>query len=184
MNKDISKNRNQVKWSNREKVGRFIWALIGPLFRYSPRLCWGWRTMLLRIFGANIGNNVHIYPSVKIAIPWNVTIGDFCAIGDNVRIYSLGSIDIGASVTISQHVHLCAGSHDYSCPTMPLLKLPISIGDNSWLCADSYIGPSVTIGRSVVVGARSVVVRNLQDNVIAVGNPARVVRTDKPVGDQ
>lgn len=182
MNKQISENRSQVKWSNREKLGRLIWASVGPLFRYSPRLLWGWRVALLRIFGANIGKHVHIYPSVKIAIPWNVTIGDFSAIGDGVRLYSLGCIDIGASVTISQQAHLCAGSHDYSCPTMPLLKLPISIGDNSWLCADSYIGPSVTIGMGVVVGARAVVVRSLQDNVIAVGNPARVVNVGKPGG--
>ncbi|MER2180194.1 MAG: DapH/DapD/GlmU-related protein, partial [Carnobacterium inhibens] len=54
---------------------------------------------------------------------------------------------------------------------------PITIGDNVWVGASTVINPGVTIGNNVVIGSGSVVTRNIPDNVVAVGNPCRVLRT-------
>src|SRR5262245_82984 len=110
---DISANRRAAKWTRRELIGRFLWELTQPMLRRVPRHFWGLRRWLLRCFGARIGREVRIHPTTKIAIPWNLSIGDEAAIGDRVQIYNLGEVSIGAQVTISQGAHLCAGTHDY-----------------------------------------------------------------------
>lgn len=169
---DTAANRLVVKWNMAEQFGRVLWALLTPFFALSPRVFWGWRVALLRCFGATIGAHVHIYPSVRIAIPWNISIGDFCAVGDRATLYSLGRITLGNSATVSQNAHLCAGTHDHRDPTMPLLKQPITIGDGVWVCADAFIGPNVTVGAFAIVGARAVVVKDVPTAQIVAGNPA------------
>ena len=171
---DIANNRSTRKWTRKELVGRLLWAACRPLFCLSPRLLWGWRSFLLRMFGAKIGKNVHIHPSVQIFIPWNLTIGDWSSVGFDALIYNLGPVTIGSKVTISQRAHLCAGSHDFRDPAMTLTKPPISIGDEAWICADAFIGPSVIVGSRSVVGARAVVVKDVAEGDIVGGNPARV----------
>jgi putative colanic acid biosynthesis acetyltransferase WcaF len=130
---------------------------------------------VLRLFGARVGRNVHVHPTVRIAIPWNLTIGDDASVGDYAILYSLGPIIIGRSASVSQHAHLCAGTHDHRRADLPLLKLPISIGEGAWICADAFIGPDVTVGRLAIVGARAVAMRNVGERVIVAGNPAQIV---------
>jgi putative colanic acid biosynthesis acetyltransferase WcaF len=96
-------------------------------------------------------------------------------VGDRVILYALGSIKIGSGATVSQYAHLCAGTHDWRNPTMPLIKLPIEIGKDAWICADAFIGPSVNIGNASIVGARAVVMKNVPSNTIVVGNPAQEI---------
>lgn len=172
---DATTNRRVRKWSRREQVGRVIWALVQPLFRLSPRPLWGWRRLLLRAFGAQVGQEVHVFPSVRITIPWNLNIGDYCAVGDRAILYALGPITLGDRSTVSQGAHLCAGTHDWRQTDMPLVKTPITIGKDCWIAADAFIGPNVTIGDHAIVGARAVAMRDIAANVIVVGNPARVV---------
>lgn len=173
---DVSANRSSRKWSRREMAGRLAWALAQPLFAWSPRPLWGWRRWLLRRFGARIGAEVHIYPSVRIAIPWNLAIGDQTAVGDRAILYALGPIAIGARTTISQGAHLCAGTHDWRRPDMPLLKPPIRIGDDVWICAEAFVGPGVTVADGAIVGARAVAMRDVAARAIVAGNPARMLR--------
>ncbi len=170
-----AQNRRARKWSRRELAGRLLWGAVWPLFRCSPRLCWGWRRFLLRLFGARVGKNVNIHPSVQIFIPWAIEVGDWSAIGFDVLVYNLGPVRIGERVTISQRAHLCGGSHDHRDPTLPLLKSPITIGDDVWVCADAFIGPGVSLGSGAVVGARSVVVKDVESWTIAAGNPAILI---------
>ncbi len=172
---DILMNRLGRKWTNRELVGRAMWDAVSPLFSLSPRRLWGWRCWLLRLFGASVGKGVHISPSAKIFIPWNLTIGDHSSIGFESLIYNLGPITIGQRVTISQRAHLCGGSHDCRDATMPLLKLPITIGDDAWVCADAFVGPSVTVGEGAVVGARAAVFKDVAPWTIVGGNPAKQI---------
>ncbi len=177
MYRDIQGNRQESKWTHRELIVRALWEIArGPLFAWSPRPLWAWRRFILRIFGAQIGLDVRIHPSVRIDIPWTLQIGDQVAVGDRAILYALGPITIGARVTISQGAHLCAGTHDYRDARMPLLKLPITIGDDAWICADAFIGPSVIIGDRAVVGARAVVVKCVSKDSIVVGNPARGIK--------
>lgn len=172
---DVTTNRANRKWSRREQLARALWALAWPMFALSPRPLWGWRRWILRCFGAKIGRDVHIYPSVRIAIPWNIDAGDHTAVGDRAILYALGPIEIGQRATISQGAHLCAGTHNWRDPTMPLLKPPISIGADAWICAEAFIGPNVAIGEGAIVGARAVVTKNVAPRAIVAGNPAREI---------
>jgi putative colanic acid biosynthesis acetyltransferase WcaF len=179
---DISGNRTARKYRRRENIERVLWALATPLFRYSPRSLYGWRSSLLRLFGAQIGHGVRIYPSVRIFLPRQLSIGDETTIGDDVRLYNLGQLDIASQVTISQCAHLCGGSHDHRDPTFPLIRAAIAIGNASWICADSFIGPGVHVGEGAVVAARAVAMRDVPAWQIVAGNPAvpigvRILRT-------
>ncbi len=182
---DIAANRAARKWSAGELAGRALWETLGQtLFRFSPRVCWGWRRMLLRLFGARIAEGVHLHPSVRITVPWNLEIAEYAAVGDDVRLYNLGLIRIGKSATISQGAHLCAGTHDYRKADMPLIKATIAVGEAAWICADAFIGPEVTVGDYAIAGARAVVIRDVAPSAIVAGNPARQVGVRKaPVSE-
>lgn len=179
---DIEANRSARKWSRKELAGRVMWAAIRPLFSLSPRPLWRWRRFLLRCFGAKVGQNVHVHPSVTVFIPWNLEIGDWSSIGFDALIYNLGAVKIGQNATISQRAHLCAGTHDHNDPAMPLIKSNISIGDNCWICADAFVGPDVTIETGGIAAARAVVVKDVPAHQIVGGNPAHAIseRTTHP----
>ena len=97
----------------------------------------------------------------------------------NLTLVDDGEIFIGDHVMIGPNVVLCSGTH----PICPELRrepyqynLPIHIGDNVWLGGGAFVMPGVTIGENSVIGAGSIVTRDIPANVIAVGNPCRVVR--------
>ncbi|MGR3803836.1 MAG: acetyltransferase [Marinibacterium profundimaris] len=173
---DIRANRAARKWSRKELLLRLLWALAHPAFRLSPRPMWGWRRGLLRLFGARIGQQVHVYPTARILIPWTLTIDDEASVGDRAILYALGPIRIGARATVSQGAHLCAGSHDTTRPDRPLVKPPIRIGADAWIAAEAFVGPGVTIGTGAIVGARAVAMADVGLATTVVGNPARPVR--------
>jgi putative colanic acid biosynthesis acetyltransferase WcaF len=175
---DVSANRAARKWTRSELLRRAAWEMLrSPVFAWTPRPLWAWRAAVLRIFGARIGREVHVHPTVKIAIPWNLDIGDHAALGDGVIVYNLGRIRIGKGATISQYAHLCAGTHDYRRRDFPLIKSTIDIGEGAWICADAFIGPDVVVGDYSIVGARAVAVTDVPAWTIAAGNPARSVRS-------
>ena len=130
---------------------------------------------MLRLFGARIGAHVNVYPSTHLYMPWNVEIGEWSALGDDVFVYSLGKVRIGRSVTLSYRSHVCAGTHDLSDPLLPLKKPPVLIEDGVWVGTEAFIGPGVTVGRGAVVGARAVVVKNVEPHDVVGGNPARTI---------
>jgi putative colanic acid biosynthesis acetyltransferase WcaF len=181
MDIDVAANWASRKWTRREQFGRLAWAIAGPLFRLSPRIFWGWRRLLLRMFGADIGKDAHIYPTVTIAIPWNLKVGAQATIGDRAIIYDLGTVLVGDGATISQGAHLCAGSHDYRRADLPLLKQPIRIEAGAWVCADAFVGPGVTIGEYAIVGARAVAMRDVAPWMIVSGNPAKAIGRRPPL---
>lgn len=109
-------------------------------------------------------------------MPWNLTLGENCAVGARATLYALGPIVVGARATISQGAHLCAGTHDWRDPTMPLVKSAIRIGGDVWICADAFLGPGVTVGDQAIVGARAVVTKDIPSGIIVAGNPARKIR--------
>jgi putative colanic acid biosynthesis acetyltransferase WcaF len=104
-------------------------------------------------------------------MPWNLELMGHVAIGRNVEIYNYAPVTIGSMTLISQYTWLCTGTHDYSHIHMPLTWAPITIGQECWVAADVFVGPGVTIGDGAVVGARSVVVKNLPEWTVAAGNP-------------
>jgi len=172
---DISVNRRSLKYSRTEMMRRIAWSLCVPLFRFSPRPMFSWRVFLLRLFGAKIGANVHIYNSATIYMPWHLEAGDWSAIGEHAYIYNLGQVIIGSRATLSPHAYICAGTHDYKHSDMALLKQPVTVCDQAWICAAAFVGPGVTIGEGAVVGARAVAMKDVQPWTIVVGNPAREI---------
>ena len=170
---DVKENRRARKYTTGEMTRRMLWTLARPLFRLSPRPCFGWRRLLLRCFGAKIGRSVHIYPSATIYFPWNFEAGEGSAIGEQALIYNLGRVTLGSRVTISHRAHLCAGTHDHSKSDFPMLRPPIVIGSEAWICTDAFVGPGVTIGDGAIVGARAVAMKDVKPWSIVVGNPAR-----------
>lgn len=167
----VLQNRRARKYSRSELFNRAIWWICIPFFSFSPRPLWAWRNFILKLCGARIGRNVRIEPDVKIFLPRNLIIGDNVGIGHGVNLYALGKIKIHTDATISQYSHLCAGSHDYTLPTMPLIKGEIEIGSSVWVAADCFVGPQVNITSGCVIGARSVVTRDLSEKGLYVGNP-------------
>ena len=170
---DVKENRRARKYSPEEMTRRVLWTFAQPLFRFSPRPCFGWRRCLLRCFGAKIGRDVHVYPSATIYFPWLFEVGDESAIGEQVFIYNLGRVTLGSRVTVSHRAHLCAGTHDHTKPDFPLSRPPIVIGSDAWICADAFVGPGVTVGEGAIVGARAVAMKDVRARSIVVGNPAR-----------
>ena len=164
-------------WTFKEKLGRAVWMVFGrPIFRMSFHNWYKFRTRLLRLFGATIGNGVAIRPTVSIEVPWMLEIDDNVTVGDHAILYSLGKITIGKRSIISQYGHLCAGTHDYADHTFKLIRTPITVGEDVWIGADSFVGPGVEIGRLSVLGARSSTYKNLEAEKVYVGNPAKPIK--------
>jgi putative colanic acid biosynthesis acetyltransferase WcaF len=178
---DIAANRAARKYSRREQALRIVWEFGRWLVHLSPHPCHGWRRAVLRVFGAKVGHQARIAASAQILMPWNVEIGDWSAIGPNVYVYSLGKVRIGRRATISYRSHVCAGTHDFSDPTIPLLKPPVTIGDDAWVGTEAFIGPGVTVGAGAMVGARAVVIRDVEPLTVVAGHPARAVGQRPPI---
>jgi len=112
---------------------------------------------------------------VRIWGPWNLEMGDHSCLGPSVDCYNVAPISLGPFCTVSQYTYLCAAAHDYTRASMPLVTKPIRLGARSWIAADVFVGPGVTIGEGAVVGARSLVLRDIEAWVVAAGHPARVL---------
>ena len=113
---------------------------------------------------------------MTITYPWKITIGDFSWIGDDVVLYSLGEIKIGANAVVSQKSYLCAASHDYTKEDFPIWSKKVTIEDECWLGTDVFVAPGVTVGKGTVVGARSSVYKDLPEAKVCMGNPATVIK--------
>jgi putative colanic acid biosynthesis acetyltransferase WcaF len=164
-------------WTLKEKIGRGLWMLLGrPAFRLSFHNWYALRRGLLRLFGSRVGQSVAIRPTVSVEVPWMVDIDDHATIGDYAILYSLGQIYVGKRTIISQYSHLCAGTHDQTDHRFPLLREPITVGDDVWIGADAFVGPGVCIGNLAVLGARSSAFKDLPAKKVCVGSPAKPVK--------
>jgi len=158
-----------------------LWWLFQAVFVLpTPQYMFAWRRFALVLFGAKIGKRVLIRPGVRVTYPWNLTMGDYVWIGDNVHLYSVAEISIGSHSCISQESYLCAGTHDYRDATFAFVSTPIRVGEECWVAARSFIGPGVKIGDAAVVGAGSVVMTSVDAETIVAGNPAKLVGKRAP----
>ena len=179
MAEHLQRFRYENQLSTKSKFGRFLWAICyWILFRVTPRWCLhGWRIFLLRIFGAKIGEGSRIDPSCRIWAPWNLSIGSYTALAEGVDCYCVDRIEIGSKVAISQRSFLCTASHDINSLRRPLIHAPIRIEDHAWVCAQTFIGPGLSLGMGAVVAAGSVVVKDVGDWEVVGGNPATQIKT-------
>ena len=137
------------------------------------------RKALLRELLGDMGENIWIEPPVRMAYGKNVHIGDAFYANFNLVLVDDIDIYIGHHVMIAPNVTITATGH----PVHPELRkngtqfsIPVRIEDDVWIGANVVILPGVTIGKNSVIGAGSVVTKNIPENVVAVGNPCRVLR--------
>jgi putative colanic acid biosynthesis acetyltransferase WcaF len=168
-------NRAARKYSWAEQCRRVLWIFGEYAIRLSPRPCFAWRRMVLRMFGAKVGQSVNFYSSTRFYMPWNVEMGDWAAIGEDAFIYSLGKVYIGRGAAVAYRAHICAGTHDFSDPALPLLKPPVTIEENAWIGTEAFIGPGTTVCAGAIVAARAVVVKDVPPLHIVAGNPAKQI---------
>ena len=169
--------RHRSPYGLAEKIKRTLWSAVeATLFRCTWPTWYRYRGWMLRRFGARVHPTARVRRTVRITCPWNLSLGSGTATGDHVRFYCLGPIVIGDRVTISQHSHLCAGTHDYDHVDMPLLRLGITIHDDVWIATDAFVGPGISIGEGVLLGARACAFKNLHPWTIYGGNPARPLK--------
>ena len=183
----IATDRNSCRsvHSLKTNLGRLIWGVVWTIaFRPTPRLLFGWRRFVLRIFGAKLGENARVDPSVRIWAPWNLSMGKESCLGADVDCYNVDQIRIGDHGTVSQYSLLCSASHDVSSPNMQLITAPIVIENQAWVCAKAFISPGATVGEGSVVGACSVVTKDVPDWTIVAGNPAKFIRVREIQGDR
>lgn len=155
------------------KLYRVVWNLVWLfLFRPSPTLLHGWRRLLVRLFGAKVESNVHLYPSVKIWSPKNLILHKGSCLSHHVDCYNVGRVVIGEHAIVSQNSVLCTATHDYTSRHFPLLVADIYVGARSWVTSYVFVAPGVTIGEGAVVNAGSCVFSDIEAWTVAKGNPA------------
>ena len=175
------------------------WAAIGPntgrgrkfhSFGNSSVICWPPNTILNEahiaigertMFGPHVALSVGMVDGQEILHSPVIRIGDRCLIGRGSGIVAHFCIEIGDDVWTGHHVYITDQNHGYEDLSLPISKQSqperaVRIGNRSWIGHGSVVLPGVTIGHHVVIGANSVVTRDIPDYCVAVGAPARVVR--------
>jgi maltose O-acetyltransferase len=134
-----------------------------------------YQTLILRMMRVKTKGPVAIARGTTFVAPQNLTLGRYVAIGANSRIVAWSSITIGDDFMASDALTLNSGGHD-PLTLEPRLQ-PINIGSRVWCGSNVTICAGVDIGDDVVIGAGSVVIRSLATGTVAVGVPARPMRT-------
>lgn len=134
---------------------------------------------ILKSLLGKVGKNTWIEPPFHCDYGWNIEIGENFFANYNLVILDVGKVKIGSNVQIAPNVSIYTAGH----PIHPESRnsgyeygIPITIGDNVWIGGNSVILPGVTIGNNVVIGAGSIVSKDIPDNMIAVGNPCKIIR--------
>ena len=139
------------------------------------------RYALLKNIAGSIGDNVSIQPDVYLFNVENLFIGDNVSIHPMCYIEAYGGVTIGNDVSIAHGTTIMSVTHKYADTTVPikdqgLTAQPVIISDNTWIGAKVTVLGNITIGTGVVLGASTVVTRDIPPNSVAVGVPARVIK--------
>ena len=159
------------------KFYRILWNTTHLLLiRWIPNgLGFRWIRIILTLFGAKINSQARVYPSAKIYMPKNLIMDSGACLGANTNCYNVDKVWLDVNVTISQYACLITASHNIKSDNHNLVTAPIHIGENSWIASYSIILMGINLGKNCVVGAGSVVTKSMASNLVAAGNPARIV---------
>ncbi|MBX2931857.1 MAG: WcaF family extracellular polysaccharide biosynthesis acetyltransferase [Chitinophagaceae bacterium] len=177
MQTDLSKFNNNWFNPGAGVIKRWLWFYINTFFVNSyliplPAL----KVFLLRLFGAKIGKGVMIKPKVNIKYPWNISIGDYSWIGEDVWIDSLSKISIGKNVCISQGAFLLTGNHDFTKSSFDLIVKEIVIEDGVWIGAKAVVCPGIVCYSHAILTVGSIATKELEAYSIYQGNPAQKIK--------
>jgi len=157
----------------RSYLVRAVWLIVEALILLNPVVVsYRFKTAVLRLFGATIGEGLLIKPGVHVKYPWRLRIGDNCWLGERAWIDNMEDVTLGSDVVVSQGAYLCTGNHDWSDPVMPLMPLPIRVEEGAWIGAFAQVAPGTTIGAGSVVALGGVVFGDTEPWGIYRGNPA------------
>ena len=131
--------------------------------------------LILKLFGAKLSGLPFVHSSANIQIPWNLTMKNRACLGECANAYSLGRIEISEGATVAQEAYLCTGSHDFSDPALQLIVKKITVETHAFIGARAMILPGVKVGKNAVVGAMSVVTKDVHADQIVAGNPAKEI---------
>jgi putative colanic acid biosynthesis acetyltransferase WcaF len=163
-------------WSVRSRLGVLLWQIVWLLFfRPTPKQLYRWRTFLLRLFGCRITGVPYVAPSAIIRSPSKLVLEDRACLGPQSEVYNLATVTLRARATVSQQAYLCAGTHDFSDPGLPLVVGEIEIGEDAFVGARAFVLPGLVVGSGAIAGACAVVTRDVEPWAIVAGNPAKVV---------
>lgn len=137
------------------------------------------RESLLRELFGSVGEGIEVEPTLHVDYGFNIHLGDRFYANANCVLLDVATIHIGSQTLLAPAVQLLTATHPVDAAERVSgreLGSPIRIGSRVWLGGGVIVGPGVTIGDDVVVGAGAVVISDLPDSCVAVGNPARVIR--------
>ena len=177
MQTDLSRYKSEYS-CGRPWFVQVLWFLLGqPLLRASLIPWSGLRLVLLRTFGAKVGQGVVIKPGVRVKYPWLLEIGDYCWIGEDAWIDNLERVAIESNVCLSQGVYICTGNHDWSDVSFKLIASPVTICEGAWIGAMAVVCPGVEVAQGAVASAGSVITTRMEAYGIYAGNPARWIKS-------
>lgn len=131
--------------------------------------------LLKELFGQNLGENSSIAPPLSGACISSMKIGKNVIINSNLLAMARGGITIEDNVMIAANVQLLSNNHD-PYDLWILTSKPILIKEFAWIGAGATILPGISIGRHSIVGASSVVTKDVPDYAVVVGNPAKIIK--------
>ncbi len=137
------------------------------------------RAALIREIFGSVGKDVWIEPPLTLAFGKTVTIGEGTYINSNLTLVDDYKIDIGAHVLIAPNVTICTTGHPLHYKLRPhgeMYSKQVVIGDHVWIGSNVVIMPGVTIGAHSVIGAGSIVTKDVPADSLAMGVPCRVIR--------
>lgn len=148
-------------------------------FNLSEANDFGYRKKIIQTLFENTGENLHIEPTFRCDYGMNISVGENFYANYGCVIIDVCKVKIGDNVMFGPNVGIYTAGHpiDAEIRNSGLeFGKPITIGDNVWIGGSSVVNPGVSIGDCVVIGSGSVVTKDIPSNVIAVGNPCRVLR--------
>lgn len=138
------------------------------------------RTEILRELLGSMGNNIYIEPTLKCDYGYNINVGEnFYANFDTV-ILDVCPVNIGKNVFLAPGVHIYTATHPLNAEERNSgaeFGKPVTIGDSVLIGGRAVICPGVTIGNNVVIAAGAVVTKDIPNNVLVGGNPAKIIKT-------
>lgn len=163
------------------KIARAIWNVVAfLLFRpFGTKLFNPWRLLLLRLFGADVKRDSGVYASTKIWAPWKLKLGHNAWLGPDVICYNQAMVALEDDVTVSQYSYLCTAGHKTDVLNVcdeGLIVAPITLRKGSWVGTRAFIGMGVEIGENAIVGATASVFKDVEQDSIVGGNPAKFIK--------
>lgn len=129
------------------------------------------------LLGNTCSNNSSLHRSIKLFCIGGVSIGERTTINRAVTLDGRGGLKIGNRVSVSEGVKILTASHEVNSESFNLILKPVFVEDYVWIGANAIILPGVLVGFGAVVGAGSVVVKNVEPHTVVCGNPAIVIST-------